>query len=113
MKVSRDVLCTGCSGAGCKAGATQVVRVCVRGYGVSVFLLIVSSIQLRVHSRVFVRVLVCSDCIVSSSFLQKCAPCDGRGFRVGIRQMGPMIQQVRSTCVDCLSHRRVPKFWTH
>ena len=32
---------------------------------------------------------------------KKCRGCDGRGVRVTIRQMGPMIQQMQSVCTEC------------
>jgi len=31
----------------------------------------------------------------------KCKPCDGRGIRLVVKQMGPMIQQMQTMCNDC------------
>ncbi|PPQ65098.1 hypothetical protein CVT24_003059 [Panaeolus cyanescens] len=33
--------------------------------------------------------------------VRTCAGCNGRGMRVTLRQMGPMIQQIQSPCDDC------------
>lgn len=33
--------------------------------------------------------------------VKTCSPCQGRGFRVVLRQMGPMIQQIQQPCNDC------------
>ena len=30
-----------------------------------------------------------------------CVGCNGRGIRITMRQMGPMIQQMQQTCPDC------------
>ncbi|KAI8989336.1 ATPase GET3 [Pilobolus umbonatus] len=33
--------------------------------------------------------------------VQQCGGCNGRGTRIMMRQMGPMIQQIQQTCPDC------------
>merc|ERR1719335_1078657 len=33
--------------------------------------------------------------------VQNCSECDGRGVKVQVVRMGPMIQQMQSTCSDC------------
>ncbi|EGN92012.1 hypothetical protein SERLA73DRAFT_191709 [Serpula lacrymans var. lacrymans S7.3] len=33
--------------------------------------------------------------------VRQCHTCSGRGIKVTLRQMGPMIQQIQSTCDDC------------
>lgn len=33
--------------------------------------------------------------------VRPCGPCSGRGVKVTLRQMGPMIQQIQSACDDC------------
>lgn len=55
LKVTRDTLCSGCSGSGCIAGAKE----------------------------------------------EDCESCDGRGVKIQIRRMGPMIQQMQAPCEEC------------
>lgn len=33
--------------------------------------------------------------------VKSCNTCNGQGFRVSLRQIGPMIQQIRQPCTDC------------
>ena len=33
--------------------------------------------------------------------VRTCSPCSGRGVKVTLRQMGPMIQQIQSSCDEC------------
>jgi len=55
LKVSRDVVCTDCTGSGCVEGAKE----------------------------------------------NMCDECDGRGVKVVIRRMGPMVQQMQQPCGKC------------
>lgn len=32
---------------------------------------------------------------------KECTSCDGQGIKIGVRQMGPMIQQYQTVCPDC------------
>jgi DnaJ-class molecular chaperone len=42
-------------------------------------------------------------CGVCKAEFTKCDTCDGRGFRVQVVQMGPMIQQIQTPCNTCNS----------
>ncbi|KAI6006067.1 hypothetical protein EDD15DRAFT_2428584 [Pisolithus albus] len=41
--------------------------------------------------------------------VRPCNGCNGRGIKVTLRQMGPMIQQIQSACDDCNVSARVKK----
>jgi len=51
------------------------------------------------------RNVLCSEChgsgCKSGKSAQKCKTCDGRGICLITRRMGPMIQQMQTTCKDC------------
>ncbi|CEL99126.1 unnamed protein product [Vitrella brassicaformis CCMP3155] len=50
------------------------------------------------------RDIICPDCDGvggPESAMETCSACKGRGIRVTIRQMGPMIQQMQSPCTEC------------
>lgn len=51
------------------------------------------------------RNIICSKCTGSGAregvAAGKCKTCDGRGVRIIIKQMGPMIQQMQTVCPDC------------
>lgn len=48
------------------------------------------------------RNIVCSKCSgKGGSSVRSCTGCDGRGVRVVVRQLGPMLQQMQQTCPEC------------
>ncbi|KAF8652705.1 hypothetical protein AX16_004209 [Volvariella volvacea WC 439] len=50
------------------------------------------------------RNVICSKCSGKGGkegAVRSCTGCGGRGVRVTLRQMGPMIQQIQSTCDEC------------
>jgi len=50
------------------------------------------------------RNVICSKCKGKGGkdgAVRTCVTCSGRGVKVTLRQMGPMIQQIQSTCDDC------------
>ncbi|KAF9036787.1 hypothetical protein BJ165DRAFT_1505959 [Panaeolus papilionaceus] len=50
------------------------------------------------------RNVICSKCKGKGGkegAVRTCTPCNGRGVRVTLRQMGPMIQQIQSPCDEC------------
>ena len=50
------------------------------------------------------RSVICSKCKGKGGkegAVQQCTTCRGRGIKVTMRQMGPMIQQIQSPCDDC------------
>eukprot|EP01114_Cavostelium_apophysatum_P012483 TRINITY_DN27_c1_g1_i2.p1 TRINITY_DN27_c1_g1~~TRINITY_DN27_c1_g1_i2.p1 ORF type:complete len:261 (+),score=53.63 TRINITY_DN27_c1_g1_i2:129-911(+) len=51
------------------------------------------------------RNIICSKCSGSGAKpgveVGKCKSCEGRGVKIIIKQMGPMIQQMQSVCNDC------------
>jgi DnaJ family protein A protein 2 len=50
------------------------------------------------------RNIICSKCKGKGGkegSMRSCASCNGRGIKLTIRQMGPMVQQIQSACEDC------------
>jgi DnaJ family protein A protein 2 len=50
------------------------------------------------------RNVICSKCAGKGGkegAVRSCAACQGRGIRVTLRQMGPMIQQIQQPCDEC------------
>jgi len=50
------------------------------------------------------RNIICSKCKGKGGkegAVRSCSTCHGRGIKVTIRQMGPMVQQIQSPCDDC------------
>ncbi|KAL1743287.1 hypothetical protein HDZ31DRAFT_65183 [Schizophyllum fasciatum] len=50
------------------------------------------------------RSIICNKCKGKGGkegAVQQCTTCRGRGIKVTMRQMGPMIQQIQSPCDDC------------
>jgi len=50
------------------------------------------------------RNIICSKCKGKGGkegSMRSCASCNGRGIKLTIRQMGPMVQQIQSACDDC------------
>lgn len=48
--------------------------------------------------------IICAKCSGEGGdkkHVSKCKDCDGKGQKVTIRQMGPMIQQMQTTCTSC------------
>ena len=41
--------------------------------------------------------------------VKSCGSCNGRGVRITLRQMGPMIQQMQQSCTDCQGEGEVIK----
>lgn len=50
------------------------------------------------------RNIICSQCKGKGGkegAVQACRTCNGQGVRLTVRQMGPLIQQMQTTCPDC------------
>jgi DnaJ family protein A protein 2 len=50
------------------------------------------------------RALICTKCKGrggKADAVRTCPTCGGRGFKITLRHMGPMIQQIQSPCDDC------------
>lgn len=50
------------------------------------------------------KLVVCAKCDGKGGkegAVKTCNSCNGQGFRVGLRQIGPMVQQIRQPCTDC------------
>jgi DnaJ family protein A protein 2 len=56
------------------------------------------------------RSVICPKCSgKGGSNVRKCSGCDGRGVRVVIRQMGPLVQQLQQACPECQGEGEVIK----
>lgn len=56
------------------------------------------------------RNIVCGKCDgKGGSQVKSCSGCDGRGIRVVVRQLGPLLQQMQQTCPECNGEGQVIK----
>jgi DnaJ-class molecular chaperone len=87
MKVTREVLCVGCSGTGCLPGASENVSG---------------------HFNTSPCSQSCLSMVPSHLALsQTCVECRGRGMKVTVIQRGPMIQQMQSPCTACRGQGKI------
>jgi len=58
----------------------------------------------KVSKLALTRNVICGKCNGKGGkegAVRECARCDGRGIRIIMRQMGPMIQQIQQACDEC------------